>query len=238
MRELLCMQCFFLLSLNSVFYDFVVSFLYSIPISVMRKIYLAALMLLLAATIARAQSVIGLKAGVHYATIAGDETAPYNGSFGFHAGLAASLLATEMVYIQPELLYSRLGLGYETGSTALNSRVSGERTLSYISLPIMVKVYLAEGFNVQFGPQFAYLISANAEGERTLAGNTQPFDEDVKDDFNNFDFGVGLGLGYRFGAGFGIDARWNLGLININENDDLVHNNSVVQLSAAYFFGE
>jgi hypothetical protein len=77
------------------------------------------------------------------------------------------------------------------------------------------------GFRLQAGPQWGFLVSA-----------------DNKDDINPIDFGVGFGVSYIIpSTGFGIDARYNLGLSNINKDDVVKSTNRGLQLGLFYIFG-
>lgn len=98
----------------------------------------------------------------------------------------------------------------------------------YINIPVMLKLYPMEGFNLQVGPQFGYLASATFDGE------------DIKDDLNikETDFGI------AFGAGFDLNdvqlgARYNLGLTDIfdgGSNDNFDSQNRVIQVYIGFAF--
>ena len=61
---------------------------------------------------------------------------------------------------------------------------------------------------------------------------------DIKDDLETVDFALGLGAGYvNPGSGFGVDARYNLGLSNINDNSSVKSTNRGFQLGVFYLFG-
>jgi len=62
-------------------------------------------------------------------------------------------------------------------------------------------------------------------------------DEDIKDNLKSVDFGIGLGASYVHPpSGFGIDARYNHGLSNINDNDDFKSYNRGFQVGVFYLF--
>ena len=64
----------------------------------------------------------------------------------------------------------------------------------------MAKYYVANGFNLQAGPEVAF-----------KAGG----DDSIKDSVKSVDFGLGIGAGYELSSGLMFDARYNLGLANI-----------------------
>ena len=59
---------------------------------------------------------------------------------------------------------------------------------------------------------------------------------DVKGSYNSVEFGIPLGVGYVSPSGFGIDARYHLGLSNINENDMNKAYNRGIQFGLFYLF--
>ncbi len=110
---------------------------------------------------------------------------------------------------------------------------SGTAKVDYINVPLMAKFYVGEGgFSVEAGPQVGFLLSAKVEYDGG--------EEDVKDLLKSTDFGVNLGLGYKMENGLNFGARYNLGLSNANDSDDLdggaEYKNSVIQVSVGYFF--
>jgi hypothetical protein len=85
------------------------------------------------------------------------------------------------------------------------------------------------GFRLEAGPQVGFLTNAKAE----LNGN----ESDVKNEINNIDFAIGLGIGYiNPSSGWGVDARYNHGLSNINENGSDNSYNRGFQLGVLYQF--
>jgi hypothetical protein len=86
------------------------------------------------------------------------------------------------------------------------------------------------GFRLQAGPQAGILISAKSKSNNNIT--------DFKNDFNPIDFGVSIGASYVVpSTGFGIDARYNLGLSNINKNSSVNSTNRGIQLGMFYIFG-
>jgi hypothetical protein len=98
-----------------------------------------------------------------------------------------------------------------------------EIKLSYINVPVIGQYMFGEGFRIQTGPQFGFLVGAKSG------------DNDVKDNFNGFDLSWSFGAGYITPSGFGVDARYNLGLTDISESNTNVKN-SVWQLGLFYQF--
>ena len=127
----------------------------------------------------------GVKAGYTNSNFTGDISGnEANG--GFYIGGLVDFHVTEEFHVQPELLYSVEG--------------AKDAKINYLRIPIMAKYYVANGFNLQAGPEVAF-----------KAGG----DNSIKDSVKSLDFGLGIGAGYELSSGLMFDARYNLGLANI-----------------------
>ncbi|MFD2914392.1 porin family protein [Psychroserpens luteus] len=189
----------------------------------MKKLMLLAAVAVFGLSSVNAQEVkFGAKAGVNFSTFGGDYE-DVKSRTSFHVGGMAEISISEKFAFQPELLYSSVGAKADEGD--------GELKLDYISIPLMAKYMVAEGFSIEAGPQIGILASAKSEG----GGE----DVDVKDETNGIDFGVGLGASYRMDTGLNFGLRYNLGLSNVNDaedSDDFSFQNNVFQISVGYFF--
>lgn len=178
------------------------------------------------ATASDKKVVFGAKAGVNFADITGDDVESFKGLTSFHLGAVAEIPICNSISLQPELLYSRQGSDYEEAS------FSGSVKADYLNVPVMAKYYLGEGFSVEAGPQIGFLMSAKDEYDGG--------DDDIKDYLKSTDFGVNFGLGYKLDNGLNFSARYNLGLSNVNDSNDLdagaEYKNSVIQIGIGYFF--
>ncbi len=182
-----------------------------------RKIVLA-LLVLYGVTNLNAQNFnLGVKAGVNFATVTGDNVDNIQPITEFKSfGLVSEIKFSEKFSFQPELMYSVQGFDTEDDLVSLN----------YLNLPLIGKYYVIKGFSLEAGPQIGYLLSAQQE------------DTDIEDNFNRFDFGINFGLGYKLENGLNFGARYNLGLANINDMDgrDDVNRNGVFQVYVGFFF--
>lgn len=169
---------------------------------------------------------IGAKAGVNFSDIKGDNVDSFNGLTSFHLGGVVEIPFSDGFSFQPELLYSAQGSDYKEES------FSGSVKADYLNVPLMAKFYVGEGFSLEAGPQVGLLMSAKDEYDGG--------DEDIKDFLKSTDFGVNLGLGYKLESGLNFSARYNLGLSNVNDSNDLdggaEYKNGVIQVSVGYFF--
>ena len=160
----------------------------------------------------------GAKVGVNFSNFTGD--IDMNKALtGFHIGAFVELELSEAITLQPELLFSSQGTKFE------ESGVSIDFNANYINLPVMFKYSVAEGFNLEAGPQIGFLISAE------LA------DEDIKDEMESIDFGMNVGASYDFSEQLFAQARYNIGLSNIaKDSGDEKIQNSVISVSLGYRF--
>lgn len=186
----------------------------------------------------------GVKAGLNIANIVGDSQDLWDDLNGeikpiirFHVGALVEIPVSEVFAIQPELLFSRQGAKLKIDNAEEISN------LSYLNIPLIAKFYLAEGLSFQVGPQIGFLLSAKNKASGTFFDGfeTVTVDEesDIKDRVNSVDFGLNFGFGYQLEQGVFFDARYSLGLSNINDfegSDDFEDSNSVFQISLGYKF--
>ncbi|AHM60837.1 hypothetical protein D770_12915 [Flammeovirgaceae bacterium 311] len=163
---------------------------------------------------------VGLKAGVNLANIGGGDLLTSSKTrTGYHIGLMGAFGAAPGVIIQPELQFSLQGAGERDAFDPLH--------LTYIHIPVMAKVMLGEVFNLQFGPYGSFRVGDARGGDATL-----------REAYNSFDAGVGLGLGYGAASGITVDARYLYGLTAVSDDPQFEGaGNRLLQLSLGYFFG-
>jgi hypothetical protein len=162
----------------------------------------------LSSIIAHAQeTAFGLKAGVNLASInVKDAQESYDSRTGFHAGIFLRGKFGKIA-LQPELLLF-------TQKTELKSTTFGnlQNSFTYVSVPVMLKFYPVAGLNLQLGPQFGFLI----DGEQKYSGVFGNGTRDIKDAYKSSDVSISVGGGYDFGFGLSLDARYNIGVKDIN----------------------
>lgn len=183
--------------------------------------------LLAHSSLGQAQFAIGLKGGANFTKIdVSDPSATWDGKTGFHGG-AFALIKISKIGIQPELIFSQQGSTVYVNAQDLSSN------FSYLNIPVILKLYLVGGLNLQAGPQFGFLTSA--ESEYNPLTNVPQTSSDVKDLYKNSDFSLGLGAGWDAPFGLTFDARYNLGLSEINNNSQVeAAKNQVFQISVGF----
>lgn len=184
----------------------------------MKKLLLIAAFVFSAGTLSAQEFVeFGAKAGVNFASLSGDDSEGLDGVTSFHLGLVAEFQLTESFSIQPEVLYSGLGASASDGDSKI--------TLDYVTIPVMLKYYVVDGFSLEAGPQVAFNVVAESDFE----GESEEL-EFVK----STDFGAGLGAGYELPMGLFFQARYVFGLGDII--DEVAVKNNVFQLSVGFKF--
>ena len=165
---------------------------------------------------ASAQFKGGLKAGANLANLGGDVSGT-DMLFSFHVGAYGQFGLSDALSLQPEVLYYGAGAKDDVS----------EFKLSYVAIPVMFKYALGESFNIQAGPQVGLLMKAEYAGV------------DLKDGLKGTDFGLNVGAGVTFGK-LSVDARYSMGLSNINDGGNGEIKNNVIQVSLGYqlFGGE
>ncbi|MEJ7588564.1 MAG: porin family protein [Ferruginibacter sp.] len=170
------------------------------------------------------KAAIGVKGGLNLYTIKQAQGINYDAKVGFNAGLLAHIHLVKHVALQPEIVYSRQG-GKGSGAG-----VAFERNLDYINVPVLAQYMFDNGFRIEAGPQVGILVNATHKSGNTLT-------TDVKSFYKTADVGLAGGISYVHPAsGFGVDLRYNLGLSNINKDNNVKSTNQGGQLGIFYLF--
>ena len=188
----------------------------------MRKIALLIIMAVCGLSQVHAQD-FGVKAGYNYSTFSGETSSlsTIEGLSGFYIGGLVDLPISDVLSIQPELIFSRQGvaLRQELKGFGLNVSINNaDIRLDYLNIPVMAKVNLGPLF-LQGGVQFGFLVGKPEVGRYIT--NVRMGTLLDKDSYNSFDFGVGAGLGFNFNRRFFAEARYTHSLTNVfDPNDD------------------
>jgi hypothetical protein len=171
---------------------------------------------------------IGAKVGLNLATISSSIT---NIRFSpemkpdFHVGIFLNLnfgyrdQKPGLFGLQPEVLYSRQGFA-----------VDGEKVnFDYITVPLMVKINVYEGFSAELGPWISYLLSVSPTAITLDRNNVR-----LSDLEGGKDVGVAVGIGYESDFGLVVGARYRHGLSDMANN--LAWTNKVIAISLGWKF--
>ena len=168
----------------------------------------------------------GARGGVNFATVTADDfdDGP-DGRTSFYVGLLAELPLSERFSLQPEVFYS--GQGFDITDEA--DQRDAEFQMDYIQVPVLAKIYLIEGLNIHFGPQFGFKV--NEEIDFEPGEDAGDFDTDAIQDF---DFQLTGGIEYKIAGNIFIQGRYSYGLSEVIEDVD-VHN-SVFSAGIGFMF--
>jgi hypothetical protein len=186
------------------------------------KLFSLILIFILSGSMAFAQGPVGSKTS--FAVLGGVNLQNLNGKdvsgnklendmlIGFHAGVNLQLPVAPEFYFQPGLLFSTKGAKISTTSYKL----------SYIELPLnfVYKALVGNGyFMLGFGPYVAYGIGGtDIEFKKTV----ETGDSDAIKYFKPFDAGANLFFGYELPAGLFLQLNTQLGLLDINPEDNRI----------------
>lgn len=156
---------------------------------------------------------IGARAGYNYSTLRGDAAKDMDtkGLSGFHVGLFTEIPLTEKFSVQPEVIYSTQGAKWTLGKESYNFKTQN------INVPVLAKFYVAEGLNLQAGPQISFNTGSKFEYDGALGKTSKNLDKDA---FSKVNFGAVVGAGYKLTEGLTIDARYNFGLTNVFDKNN------------------
>lgn len=185
----------------------------------------------------------GIKAGANYASVVGDLTDGVQFRFSGHGGVYLTFDISYNFKFQPELLYSSQGFQFTTdllaidnGSSSNPNRTRTNVRLNYLAIPLIAKFRISDRVQLEFGPQFGFLIDQvtfvntldgpnddGADRRTRIAGNFQ------------LDYGGAVGLGIALGNNLELYPRFYLGLRDRLNQLPLQQNfNVAIQLGLAY----
>ncbi len=208
---------------------------------------LSSFCLMLTSTGAAQETKFGVKAGLNYSSIVGDLTDGIKFRFSGHAGVFLEVEFTDKFSFQPELLYSSQGFQFSSDlQTIQNGGFASDQNdirtnvqFNYLTVPILGKFALNDRLDVEFGPQFGFLLN-----QVTKIKNLDQRDDTLPDnrtstsgDFQ-LDYGVAVGFGVKVSERFSVSPRFYIGLRNrLNGAMGNIQNyNVALQLSANYSF--
>ena len=170
----------------------------------------------------------GVKAGYNYSTLSGETSSisTIEGLSGFYIGGLVELPISNMLSIQPELIFSRQGVDLRQGLKNLSIRTdTSEIRLDYLNIPVMAKVNLGPIF-LEGGVQFGFLVSKPKVD--SYIANVYLRNLLDKDSYNFFDFGVGAGLGFNLNRRLFVEARYTHSLTNVFDPNDNLFKTSLI----------
>lgn len=155
----------------------------------------------------------GAKIGVNVSELSGDAFDNALSRYGFVAGVFADIPLGGSLEFQPELLYS--GQGNKPNSVS-GSQYAERAELDYLQLPLLLRIN-KQRFNFHVGPQFGLAI-------------WNSFNRYI---YKNYDIAAVGGIGYQIIDGLSLEARYNLGFMDVVNSAD-EGKNRYFTISASY----
>ena len=175
---------------------------------------------------------LGIKGGVNIANFRGEDVKDYDSRTAFNLGLVLNYSVAESVGLSLEADYASMGAKLD------NVGVESTTKLDYLRTTLLFNYYMGSSeMNIRpelfAGPYVGFLLGANNKVE----------DEDyndVKDGYKGTDFGAAFGAGLHIKVGEKMwlvpDVRYNLGLSNISDNDNITARNGVLSVNLGLTF--
>ena len=151
---------------------------------------------------------IGIKAGLNFANVTKVSSINNSSQSGYNIGLFLSPPSKGIISSRTELLFSRQGYNYKTGTN------TGNVNLNYLMLPQYMAINITRFFQLQFGGQMGFLLNASVDSSSNTSSGGDPYGS-IMDYYNKFDFGYGGGVEIHPVSGLLVGARINISLTNL-----------------------
>lgn len=171
------------------------------------------LMIIVSPIIVNAQ--LGIKAGLNFTDVTNVSSVNNHSSSGFNVGVFYATPYKNIIGSKTELVFSRQGYNYETGT------VSGKANLDYIMLPTYMCINITKYFQIQLGMQFGYLMNANVDSTSKNSAGLPGSVSSALSYYNRFSYSVGGGVEVHPYKGLLVGARLNVGLTNLYKVPDV-----------------
>ncbi|WP_026629797.1 porin family protein [Dyadobacter alkalitolerans] len=182
----------------------------------MKKLLLAAALLISVQSAFAQKFSIGPKAGLNISNYTGGDIES-DALVGYHLGGIINYGFGKVFSLQPEVLFSTQGAKVD------NAGNKSDFKISYVTVPVMFKFKTNGGFYVEFGPQAGFRTSTNIP------------DQTINNFAKNLDLAAAGGIGYHSPIGLGVGVRYIAGLSKVGnfsgQNIDPDFKNSVIQAS-------
>ena len=212
-----------------------------------KKVLLVLVVAVLTASYAQAQFNFGVRAGVGLTNVYQREDGEMKGldwKPGFHLGIVSEYALLDGLFLQPGISFSRQGMKTEMSISKNSANFTWD--LNYIQVPINIQIRNnSNKLYIQAGPYLGYGINGKLKISAVSGGTSESVTEKITfggkgtkvSDFNAFDFGLGVGTGFRFGN-LQTGLEINYGLVNITPVNDVIMKNLCLAFTVTYMFGK
>ena len=143
---------------------------------------------------------------------------------GFDGGIGAEFGVSKNFSVQAEINFTTTGILLADDTTGAFAKFRN----SYLTIPLLAKLYLRPGFSIFGGPHFGYILYG-----RYVANSTEnDIKLNVTHGYKSFDLCAVAGMEYRFPVGVFVNLRYQYGIAQI---DKLTFGNDDEPLKNRYF---
>ncbi|MBM3416966.1 MAG: PorT family protein [Bacteroidetes bacterium] len=193
------------------------------------------LILLATPSMGYSQINIGAKAGLNFVNVTSAAGINAGNRTSYMIGGYISPKPKKLIGFRSEIILSRQGYDYKTGTA------TGNVNLDYLLIPQLITLNFTKKFQINAGGQAAFLMNAAVDSSGGSGGNSSLFDY-----FNRFTYGLVAGAEVSPIGGFFIGSCLNVSLKNLNRDNnggsspgfipkELIKNN-VVQIYTGWRF--
>ncbi|WGH75976.1 porin family protein [Tenacibaculum tangerinum] len=171
----------------------------------------------------------GIKSGINMSkytpelNVENTRLADYQRKIGFYIGGYTNIKISQKFKIQPEILFSSQGtkrvfedisLTDSNGELIISGDIEEKISESVISTPITLQYFINNEFNLEGGIQLGYIMNRKQEITKnpldSFFGNNS---QNINTNYDKFDLGFNIGLGYEVFENMRINTRYFHGLI-------------------------
>ena len=196
---------------------------------------------------AQQQTQLGLRAGTALSNWYGmifDNGQEYQRRVGYFGGVYVNNHFSEAVSLETGVYMTSKGFTMTGTFSDPDFTVSGtvNNISTYIDVPLLLRIYVVEGFHIHGGGQLSYLMSNKIKGEITINGASQSEEMDTAEFIEDLDFAAVLGIGYDFPSGLNINVDFDFGVAEVLAVSPYASwdeaNNRVIKFSIGYSFNK
>ena len=213
-----------------------------------KKLFLIVFFFLNGILLSQEKISLGLNTGITYSDFRGNTFFnDYKYGFDFLFGVSVDYKIKDRLFISSDLNYERKSankfyeinntVGLSGGTIVIVGIPFGENPpdkpefkfqtkFEYVSIPILLKYFISENndFYINAGPYIGYLLNTKN------VDDGKESDLDFNNDFDKIDLGFSVGIGYNLELNqtnyLNFELRNNLGLTNINSNNNSLFNST------------
>lgn len=195
------------------------------------KKYISIILVLLVCFSIKAQkseTKFGIKTGINFSKytpdiyVANSKFADYQQKIGFYLGVLMNIKLSNKLSIQPELIFSNQGTAVLFNMQEINSAgnvignyvIQSEIIENSITLPVDFRYMVTQNFNFELGIQLGYILNLTEKTISNPISQTNVNNTLISpSNYERFDLGFNVGLGYKIHKNIRINSRYFLGVL-------------------------